>query len=100
MRHCIGLSIFLMLAGIALFGVGLARSDTNFIAPGIVVLAIGILLGAAVIGLCTKGEEPPVLSMGNTVVVQTSTNPTMKKNKSDTNLELMSSMDEENTERV
>lgn len=100
MRHCLGLSLFLLLAGIALFGVGLARSDTNFIAPGIVVLAISFLLGAAVIGLCTRQEEPHVLSTGSSVVVQTSTNPTMKKNKSDTNLELMSSMDEENTERV
>jgi hypothetical protein len=48
-----------------------------------------------VLGLFTKPQEPEVISA---VVVQTSVNPTMKKNKSDTNLELMSSMDEETTE--
>jgi len=87
-----------MLGGIALFGVGLARSDTAFIAPGIVFLGMGVMLGAAVIGLCTRQEDSEVLSTASSGVVQTSTNPTMKKNKSDTNLELMSSMDEENTE--
>jgi len=99
MRVSLGVSLFVVLSGIALFGVGLARMDTYYIASGIPIFLLGVIFAAIVLGKCV-GEgvaEDVIVHEGRTTTPTLSTNPVMKKNKSDTDLELMGHMDNEGT---
>jgi hypothetical protein len=103
MRASLGAALFLVLSGIALFGVGLARTDTYYIASGIPLFFLGTIFAGIVLGKCVGGglaEED--VSRGTTALPPQTTprpvlsiNPVMKKNKSDTDLELMGHMDDE-----
>jgi len=106
MRVFLGAALFLVLSGVALFGIGLVRDDMYYIASGIPVFFIGTIFAGIVLGKCIGQEiAEEVVSAG--IVAQegrntiNTTNPVrsaikpMKKNKSDTDLELMGHMDEE-----
>jgi hypothetical protein len=108
MRLSLGVALFFVLSGIALFGIGLARDDVYYIASGIPVFFIGTIFAGIVLGKCVgQGiAEEIVANEGRTIaltVSRTTTtpkpvlsiNPVMKKNKSDTDLELMGTMDDE-----
>ena len=101
MRVSLGVSLFVVLSGIALFGVGLARMDTYYIASGIPIFLLGVFFAAIVLGKCVGegvAEDAIVLEGRTPTSAPTlSTNPVMKKNKSDTDLELMGHMDDEGT---
>lgn len=117
MRLSLGVALFFVLSGIALFGVGLARDDVYYIASGIPVFFIGTVFAGMVLGKCVgRGIADEIISTGilanegrtitltvtRTAAAATTTprpvlsvNPVMKKNKSDTDLELMGHMDDE-----
>ena len=113
MRLSLGVALFFVLSGIALFGVGLARDDVYYIASGIPVFFIGTVFAGMVLGKCVgRGISDEIISTGilanegrtiTLTVSRTTTtarpvlsiNPAMKKNKSDTDLELMGTMDNE-----
>lgn len=118
MRLSLGVALFFVLSGIALFGVGLARDDVYYIASGVPVFFLGTVFAGMVLGKCVgrgiadeiintgilinerRTIALPVTRAGATVAVAVvrpvqSTNPAMKKNKSDTDLELMGHMDDE-----
>ena len=115
MRLSLGVALFFVLSGIALFGVGLARDDVYYIASGIPVFFIGTVFAGMVLGKCVgRGIADEIISTGilanegrtiTLTVSRTTTtttarpvlsvNPAMKKNKSDTDLELMGTMDNE-----
>jgi len=112
MRLSLGVALFFVLSGIALFGVGLARDDVYYIASGIPVFFIGTIFAGMVLGKCVGQGIAEEISTGilanegrtiTLTVSRTTTtskpvlsvNPVMKKNKSDTDLELMGKMDDE-----
>ena len=109
MRVFLGAALFLVLSGVALFGIGLARADTYYIASGIPLFFIGTIFAGIVLGKCVGQEIAEevdstaiVAQQGRTVAnTINTTNPVrsamkpMKKNKSDTDLELMGAMDDE-----
>jgi hypothetical protein len=112
MRVFLGAALFLVLSGVALFGIGLVRDDMYYIASGIPVFFIGTIFAGIVLGKCIGQEiAEEIVSAGivahegrivaNTVNTANTTNPVrsamkpMKKNKSDTDLELMGHMDDE-----
>jgi len=113
MRLSLGVALFFVLSGIALFGIGLARDDVYYIASGIPVFFIGTIFAGMVLGKCVgQGIAEEIVSAGIlanegrtiTLTVSRATttpkpvlsvNPVMKKNKSDTDLELMGHMDDE-----
>jgi len=105
MRVSIGVALFIVLSGVALFGVGLARTDAYYIASGLSIFFLGTLIAAIILGKCTGINEvdPDEGTDATTTTTTTnttasrpvhSTNPVMKKNKSDTDLELMGNTDE------
>ena len=85
MQRSLGVVLFINLVGIALFGVGLAYSNTSFVAPGIAVLVVGIM--AAIVMLGRHVSTIQIEEQPTQIQIQ---NPVMKKNKSDTDLELLS----------
>jgi hypothetical protein len=110
MRLSLGVALLSVLSGIALFGIGLARDDVYYIASGIPVFFIGTIFAGMVLGKCVGqgiAEEISTGILANegrtiTLTVSRTTpkpvlsvNPVMKKNKSDTDLELMGKMDDE-----
>ena len=56
MRVFLGAALFLVLSGVALFGIGLARADTYYIASGIPLFFIGTIFAGIVLGKCV-GQE-------------------------------------------
>jgi hypothetical protein len=115
MRVFLGAALFMVLSGIALFGIGLVRDDMYYIASGIPVFFIGTIFAGIVLGKCIGQEIAEevvstaiVAQQGRTVAISANTTNTantanpvrsamkpMKKNKSDTDLELMGAMDDE-----
>ena len=98
MRMYLGIALASVLSGVALFGVGLARTDVYYIASGILIFFLGTIFAGIVLGKCVGKEiAEEVLSAvhSRTPTPVLSVNPALKKNKSDTNLELMGHMDEE-----
>ena len=104
MRVSLGVALFIVLSGVALFGVGLARADAYYIASGLSIFFLGTLIAAIILGKCTginevdpdEGTDATTTTTTNTTASRPvqSTNPVMKKNKSDTDLELMGNTDE------
>jgi hypothetical membrane protein len=96
MRISLGFALFLVLSGFALFGIGLARADTYYIASGVPIFFLGTIIAGIVLGKCREksNQEGNTVGEGITAIVM-STNPAMKKNKSDTDLKLMGHMDDE-----
>jgi len=101
MRVSLGVALFLVLSGVALFGIGLARGDTYYIASGIPVFFLGTIFAGIVLGKCVGQEiaednrRTVASTIPSTPKPVLSINPAMKKNKSDTDLELMGHMDDE-----
>ena len=96
MRISLGGALIFVLSGIALFGVGLARTDVYYIASGLLVFFLGTIFAGIVLGKCVgKEEEVRTAVQSRPPAAILSANPVLKKNKSDTNLELMGHMDEE-----
>ena len=109
MRVFLGAALFMVLSGIALFGIGLVRNDMYYIASGIPVFFIGTIFAGIVLGKCIGQEiaeevvSTAIVAQQGRIVANTvnTTNPVrsamkpMKKNKSDTDLELMGHMDDE-----
>lgn len=112
MRVFLGAALFMVLSGIALFGIGLVRDDMYYIASGIPVFFIGTIFAGIVLGKCI-GQEIAEEVVSTAIIAQqartvaisanaaNTANPVrsamkpMKKNKSDTDLELMGAMDDE-----
>ena len=80
------LASVLLVGGITLFGIGIGNSDTKFTAPGICAFGVGFVLSAILLAKHLRKRKDAT----ETVAI----NPVMKKNKSDTNLELMSEIQE------
>jgi hypothetical protein len=98
MRISLGGALIFVLSGIALFGVGLARTDVYYIASGLLVFFLGTIFAGIVLGKCVGKEiveEVRTAVQSRPPAAILSANPVLKKNKSDTNLELMGHMDEE-----
>ena len=78
MRISLGAALFFVVSGIALLGVGLTYTDAYSIGSGVTVILLGTVAAAILMG---RSEEA-------------ASEATMKKNKSDSNLELMGRMEE------
>lgn len=83
MRISLGAALFFVLSGIALLGVGLTYTDAYYIGSGVTVILLGTVAAAILMGRSVEAASEP-----QTVIA------TMKKNKSDSNLELMGRMEE------
>jgi hypothetical membrane protein len=98
MRVSLGVALFVVLSGVALFGIGLARTDTYYIASGVPIFFVGTALGAMVLGKCVRSPDTNATAVAASSAITTvrpvlSANLILKKNKSDTDLELMGHMD-------
>ena len=80
------LASVMLMGGITLFGIGIGNSDTKFTAPGICAFGVGFVLSVILLAKHLRKRK----NATETVAM----NPVMKKNKSDTNLELMSEIQE------
>jgi len=101
MRISLGAALFLVISGIALFGIGLTYTDTYYIGSGVAILLLGTVFAAILMwrrdtdiasthSMATMTAMTPALPAKATDTL----NPVMKKNKSDSNLELMGHMEE------